>query len=167
MKIELLAKNLSGFDKETALDLINSHFESIKHYWRWCERRYKKEFGEEEGKGYALKSIEEEKLILNNITEQEKVLKIYSEIRDAILNKKLVIRYCGGLNWDVEYIKDDDIIPLGLIYKKTLSNYYLNYNTGCYCVSCYGTSRPLELILGYSRRLGIIKSAPQEQVVLY
>ena len=111
MKVELKTKNIYGFSEEKAKDLLQRWIEATKHYWRWCEKR-----GIREGygyKGYAKENYEEEiNDVLNDGKRQEEILQEYAEIRDAIKEKRLVVRWIGGLYWTTGIIKNNDLIKI-------------------------------------------------------
>lgn len=164
-KIELVAKKRYGFKKAVAEQLINDLAEAHKHYWRWCERQ-----GIREGfceKGYAKENYAGTIEQLHDQERQEYELKEFAEIRKAIKARRLVVRHTGGLHWNVGYIKHNEVAGISLIKMKVLCGYPLNYGKGTYCMSVYGTSRPLEIILGYGYHLGLdFKDIPQNQQVL-
>ena len=166
MKIELKTKNLCGFDEERAKELLKRHIEAIKHYWRWCERR-----GIREGwghKGYAKENYKKEiQEILNDGKQQEYILQEYADVRDAIKERRLVVRFVGGLYWTTGIMVNNQIRGLSLMTMKVLCPYHLNYDKRAYRMSVYGTSRPLEIILSYGYALGLsFKDIPQDQQIL-
>jgi len=167
-RIELKAENLFGFSRERAEKLLQGHFEAIKHYWKWCEKNWKKEFGEQSGMGYAKEHIERERNWLEQKEYQESILKNYAEIKQAILEKRFVVRFVGGLYWTTGFVKNNEIAVIDLISMKNLCAYRLDYNKRAYCMSVYGTSRPLEIILNYGYSLGLkFGEIPQNQQILY
>jgi len=154
------------FDQETKKRLIEKYKESVKEYWRYCEKEYKREFGKEAGKGYAKKHIE---LELKNLNEEE-VLKEFMEVKEALKEKRLVLWHVDGkgLKWKVGIIKENEIRPLGFYFLGALCPYKLDYRTGAYKMYVYGTSRPLEIILNFGYSLGLkFKEIPQNQQILY
>lgn len=167
MKIELKTKNLCGFDEERAKKLLEGWIEATKHYWRWCEKRAIREgYGY---KGYAKEMYSREiRNIMNYGKEQEYILREYAEVREAIKEKRLIVRWIGGLYWTTEIInKKGKIEGLSLAVMKSLCGYHLNYEKRAYCMSVYGTSRPLEIILNYGYALGLeFKEIPQDQQIL-
>ena len=55
---------------------------------------------------------------------------------------------------------------IGQITCRSLSSYY-SYSKECFSVCCYGTSRSLEIILGFGYGLGLeFKDIPQDQQVI-
>ena len=166
MKVELKTKNLHGFSEEKAKELLERWIEATKHYWRWCEKKGLKEgYGY---KGYAKEMYTEEiNNMLNDGKRQEAILNDYAEIREAIKDRRLVVRWMGGLYWTTGIVKNNEIIGISLIIMKTLTGYKLNYDKRAYCMSVYGTSRPLELILNYGYTLGLdFDEIPQNQQIL-
>ena len=146
----LKTKKLHGFKKETAEELLRGHIEAIKKYWDWCNNKEMKEREITEVKEYE--------------SMQETILKQYAEIREAVKKGRLVISWKGGTKYSVGYIKNNEINTIGLVYMRNLSPYRLNFESGFYHVTTYGTSRALELILNYGYKLGLkFKEIPQKQ----
>jgi len=168
-KIELLTDNLYGFTEKQALKLLEKKKQAYIHYWKWCGKRYEREFPREDGKAYAKKMYTKEiNDYLLTREGQEITLKELANIKKAIQEKRLVVRWIGGLYWTTGLVEDSQITGISLINMKTLCPYKLNYDKRAYCVSCYGTSRPLEIILNYGYNLGLsFKDIPQNQQILY
>lgn len=162
----LKTTKLKGFRKTTAEKLIKAWLEANKHYWKWCEKN-----GRSRGYcevGYARDHYEPDNLeMLNNPERQERLLTQLSDIRKAIKNRRLVVKFEGGLKWSAGYIKGNEYQGIGLTIMKLLCPYRINYNDGNYTMSCYGTSRPLEIILSYGYNLGLtFHDIPQRQQII-
>lgn len=164
-KIELVAKELYGFSKEKAEELINAMAEAIKHYWRWCERQaIQRGHGY---KGYAKEMYEREIAYLRTQKQQEAELKELAKIREAIKDRRLVVIHKRGLRWTVRYIENNRLQGLSLYHMKILCPYRLNYEDRTYTMNVYGTDRALEIILKYGYALGLkFNEIPQNQQVI-
>lgn len=160
--IEILNNNKSvfyratGFNHKITAQLITKYITANYHF--------KKSFG------HSTDDIDREIIEYDlNLDSLINTLKQYQTIKNAIKNKRLILNCVSnnGLNWDVSYVVKNQIHSIPLIHKKTLSGYKLNYDTGAFCVSCYGTSRPLELILGFGCVLGLnFHDIPQSQQII-
>lgn len=164
MKIELKAKKMYGFSKKVAIGLINKKAEAYKHYWRWCEKQ-----GLREGycdKGYAKENYQREINLLETKEYQEENLQGFQRIKKALKEKRLVLNCVGGLSWSVQIIENNQLTGISVINQKTLCSYPLNYDKRAYTMACYGTSRPLEIILAYGYALGLdFNKIPQSQQI--
>jgi len=165
MEIELKTKNLQGFTKKIAKDLLNNNLKADKHYWRWCEKQ-----GIRQGyaqKGYAKENYTDKINYLNTETGQEETLKQFKRIKKAIKERRLVLTCVGGLSWGVRIVENNKVEGIGLIYQKTLCSYPMNYEKQAFTMACYGTSRPLEIILAFGYNLGLdFHDIPQNQQII-
>jgi len=165
-RVELIKPQEFGFTPEVVQDLLREYDKALVKYWKKCEKRMVKEFGDEE-KGYARKNILRERTCLKGEKGQELLLREYVEIRDAIKERRLIVRWIGGLYWKVELIKDNTVKPISSIVAQSLCSYRMDFDRGAFCMSVYGTSRPLEIILNFGYSLGLkYEEIPQRQVVL-
>jgi len=153
--LENVKKIKTGFNQEIIEELIKRKVKAEFRYFKSC--------------GWSKTEIKEH---LEKWELTEEALKDWfeelREIRKAILNKRLVIRWKGGLYWSVGYLKNNEITELDLITMETLGIYKVNYNKRAHCVGVYGTNRAVELVLKYGYSLGLeFEKIPQQQQILY
>jgi hypothetical protein len=93
----------------------------------------------------------------------------FKQIKQAVLSGNLLIIGKSGCQYNVKYVRTPEhgqaqigIIGLSFTEKKVLQGYSVKMDTGLISVSCYGTSRTLELILHIGHNLGI-EDPPQSQ----
>ena len=164
MNIGLIAENRYTFSKKVAKALIEKKVEAEKHYWKWCEKN-----GISEGyanKGYAKENYEPIIERLKTQEGQEETLRQFLRIKKAIKQQRLLLACEGGLSWSVAIVAEGTIEGIELINQKALCSYPMNYNKRAYTMGCYGTSRPLEIILAYGHNLGLKSNKiPQRQQI--
>lgn len=152
-KLTLVTKNLCGFSEEVALKLLMGAVDAEKHYWTWCEKQ-----GIQQGycfKGYAQDNYVPYAEGMKLQETQEHTLKQFEYVKKALLEGRLLLWCAGGVSWRIAVIHDNKINTLSLRVLKSLCAYSLNYETRAYKMSCYGASRPLEIILNFGYRLGL------------
>ena len=137
--------------------------EAEKEFWTDANKRWLKEF--EESRHYS--PTEKAKEIM---TYWEDIKKSFCDIGQALLDRRLKL-WCegsSGMMWKAGYIPkgETDIVHIAGYKARTLSSYW-SYGRECFHVCCYGTSRPLEIILGIGYSLGIpFHSIHQNQQIL-
>jgi hypothetical protein len=158
---EMTEKQLYNFSKETATNLIKKWVESEYKYWKWCNKN-------NPYTPYTNESISEQ-LNKYNLKDKESlsgILRQFANVKKALTDGKLLLTHRGGLKWDCQYIENDDIHNIGLCVKKALCSYPFSWDSSYWAMSCYGTSRPLEIILAFGYNLGLdFHNIPQNQKI--
>jgi len=160
--IDIYEKNKSefkqfGFKDEVIKDLLKRKIKANYHFFlnqKWDRKEIDKDLNH----------------FYLNLEGLKEWIKDYSDIKKAILNSKLMI-ICisdNGFNHKVYYLKNNQVAKISLTTLKSLNTYSINYKKGSVCVSAYGTSRALEIILSMGYKLGLrFDEIPQKQITIY
>jgi hypothetical protein len=172
---EIMEKQMRKYrmSKDTEKKLKQSVFQAEKEFWTDANKRWKREFGE---KGHY--NPTEEAIGYTQESNWTYIKDFFCEVGQSVLDRRLLL-WCegsSGMMWKCAYFhayskKNKLVVPGSRVYicgakARALSPYW-SFRHECFHVCCYGTSRPLEIILGIGNALGIPwYSIHQDQQVL-
>lgn len=137
-----------NFPKTVVDELRKRYADSVRAHAKWCKARSNRDAA------YVKRTVE------GALSEFDSfALKRFAEVKDALLEGRLLIVQRGGSKYETFLIIDNKVESIPMTIKKSLSGHRLNWETSEHHVYGANFSKVGELIGDYAHALGILPVA--------